>query len=35
MQSSLLICDSVRAGAPAGGGGKGVLNFSIDDPVYM
>lgn len=35
MQSSLLICGSVRAGTPAGGGSKGILNFSVDDPVCM
>lgn len=35
MQSSLLICGSVRAGAAAGGGSKGILDFSIDDPVCV
>jgi len=30
MQNSLLICDCVRADAPAGGIGNGILNFSMD-----
>ena len=30
MQNSLLICDCIRAGAPAGGISNGILNFSMD-----
>lgn len=30
MQNSLLICDHIRAGAPAGGISNGILNFSMD-----
>lgn len=37
MQSSLLICGSVRAGAPAGGGSKGDPSELLNrwDPVGM